>query len=64
MTSQGSGISSAIYVCDGCHDKLILPVYEPLRRPWRAIGVPGWIGRFHACSDLCELRVREKKANK
>jgi len=33
---------------------------EMIIPPWRVFEVPGWIGIFHACSDVCEQRVRNR----
>ena len=37
---------------------------EPLPLPWRTFTVRGWIGAFHADSELCEEEIKNKHGKK
>lgn len=60
-----------VILCDGgCTTKLELDPAAGDREaqesllipPWRCFELAGWIGTFHACSDVCEQRVRREKS--
>jgi hypothetical protein len=58
---------TTVFVCDavGCDaqqtvlDPIPGDLENGLELPWRAFSLPGWVGRFHACSDAHEQSVRD-----
>lgn len=57
-----------VILCDGgpCPMRIEIdpaiaqPDEQMLLPPWRIFQVTGWLGTFHACSDTCEQRVRNR----
>lgn len=50
-----------VVLCDECHERLDLSEpEESLGLPWRAFSLPGWVGKFHACSELHEAAIRRR----
>lgn len=54
-------LKSLVVLCDACHRALNLGESpEALPNPWRRVGILGWVGSFHACSDECETEIRAR----
>lgn len=60
MSITGAKGGAAILTCDHCgrtevlHDPGLVVV---LTEGWLAIRLDGWVGDFHACSDVCHAGV-------
>lgn len=49
-----------VVICDDCKRNIQLHTDDHLVWPWREVEMKGWIGAMHACSDECEIFIRER----
>jgi hypothetical protein len=53
-----------LIVCDNCKTEVQVRDPEALPGAWRAFMPKGWAGDFHACSNGCEQRIRDRHEKK
>jgi len=58
--------SGLVLACDGCTETHSIDDVEPEHIPegWKPFNVDGWVGTFHACSELCYHRVKRRYSRK
>lgn len=54
-----------LFMCDSCFDTIEVVTHDypvpKLEAPWREVDLPGYVGRYHACSAKCELLLRSRR---
>jgi hypothetical protein len=63
MTRHKIAEELVLYRCDCCGRTVELDSDDTLHPPWRGFSMGGWIGKFIACSDICEERYLKGKCH-